>query len=185
MARSCATRTIRRTTSRELPTTWATRSSHILDAMGNHSQEQVFDPRGKLAQTRTRVYDNLNRLSQDIGGANPDYRGHQLRRDSQGNLTSVTDPLGHVTNNVYDALNRLSQVIDPAASGSGLGGTTQYFYDGVDQLSQVLSPRGVNTVFALDGLGNLNWRGVSILAETTTSSIQPAILYAVRTTGAG
>jgi RHS repeat-associated protein len=132
---------------------------YTLDAVGNHTQEQVFDPRGKLAQTRTRVYDNLNRLSQDIGGANPTTEIINYGRDNQGNLTSVTDPLGHVTNNIYDALNRLSQVIDPAASGSGQGGTTQYSYDGVDQLSQVLSPRGVNTVFALDGLGNLNWRG--------------------------
>ena len=76
---------------------------YTLDAMGNRTQEQVFDPNGTLAQTRARLYDNLNRLSQDIGGANPATEITNYGYDNQGNLTSVTDPLGHVTTNLYDA----------------------------------------------------------------------------------
>jgi RHS repeat-associated protein len=127
---------------------------YTLDAMGNHTSEQVFDPNGALAQSRAKIYDNLNRLVQDIGGANPTTEITKYVRDSQGNPTSVTDPLGRVTKNVYDALDRLIQTIEPAALSTGLGGVTQYSYDGLDQPSQVLTPRLVKNLFTFDGLGN-------------------------------
>ena len=132
---------------------------YTLDAMGNHTGEQVFDPNGALAQSRNKLYDNFNRLIQDIGGANPSTEITKYGRDNQGNLTSVTDPLGHVTKNIYDALNRLIQAIEPSAVGTGLGGVTQYFYDGLDQPTQVLTPRLVKNLFSFDGLGNLTWQG--------------------------
>jgi RHS repeat-associated protein len=132
---------------------------YTLDAIGNHTSEQVFDPNGALAQSRSKLYDNFSRLIQDIGGANPSTEITKYVYDNQGNIMSVTDPLGHVTKNVYDALNRLIQAIDPAAQGGGMGGVTQYSYDGLDQLSQVLTPRLVKNLFSFDGLGNLTWQG--------------------------
>jgi RHS repeat-associated protein len=125
------------------------RIAYTLDAMGNRTQEDVFDPASQLAQTRTRVYSNLNRLAQEIGGTNPALQITQYGYDDQGNVTSVTDPLNRVTANAYDALNRLKQVTDPT------NGVTGYGYDGLDQLVSVSDPRGNTTGYTLDGLGNL------------------------------
>jgi len=120
--------------------------AYTLDAMGNRTQEQVRDPANTLAQTRSRVYNSLNRLSQEIGAA---ARTTQYAYDTQGNVTSVTDALNHVTSNEYDALNRLKKVTDPNL------GVTQYAYNGVDALTQVTDPRTLVTGYAVDGLGNL------------------------------
>jgi hypothetical protein len=49
----------------------AARITHTLDAMGNRTGEQAFDPAGALARRCTRVYDALNRLKQDIGATTP------------------------------------------------------------------------------------------------------------------
>ena len=121
--------------------------AYTLDAMGNRTQEQVFDPSNTLAQTRSRVYDGLNRLFQDIGAQN---QTTQYAYDNQGNVTSVTDPLTHVTGNQYDALNRLVQVTDPNL------GQTRYGYNGIDQLTSVTDPRTLTTTYNYDGLSNLN-----------------------------
>jgi YD repeat-containing protein len=122
------------------------RIAYALDAMGNRTQEQVFDPGNNLAQTRSRVFNNLNRLFQEIGAAS---QVTQYAHDNQGNVTSVTDPLTKVTANAYDALNRLRQVTDP-----GLG-VTQYAYNGLDALTAVTDPRSLTTSYTVDGLGNL------------------------------
>jgi YD repeat-containing protein len=121
--------------------------AYTLDAMGNRTREDVLDPAGSLAQTRSRVFDPLNRLAQDIGAQ---FQTTQYAYDGQGNITSVTDPLGHFTSNTYDALNRLVAVTDPA------GGVTRYVYDGIDQLVAVSGPRNLTTSYNYDGLANLN-----------------------------
>jgi YD repeat-containing protein len=122
------------------------RIAYTLDAMGNRTQEQVFDPGNNLAQTRSRVFNNLNRLFQDLGAA---AQVTEYAYDNQGNVTSVKDPLNKVTANAYDALNRLRQVTDPAL------GVTQYAYNGLDALTQVTDPRNLVTGYTVDGLGNL------------------------------
>lgn len=122
------------------------RIAYTLDAMGNRTAEQVFDPANTLAQTRTRVFSNLNRLFQELGSLN---QTTEYGYDSQGNVTSVKDPLNRITSNQYDALNRLKQVTDP-----GLG-VTQYAYNGLGALIQVSDPRALVTGYTVNGLGNL------------------------------
>jgi YD repeat-containing protein len=122
------------------------RIAYTLDAMGNRTAEQVRDPVNNLAQTRSRVFNSLNRLFQEIGAA---AQVTEYAYDNQGNVTSVKDPLNKVTSNAYDALNRLRQVTDPAL------GVTQYAYNGLDALTQVTDPRGLATRYTVDGLGNL------------------------------
>jgi len=122
------------------------RIAYTLDAMGNRTQEQVFDPASNLAQTRSRVYSNLNRLFQEIGAAG---QVTEYAYDDQGNVTSVKDPLNHTTANAYDALNRLAQVTDPNL------GVTAYGYNGLDALTSVTDPRSLITGYTVDGLGNL------------------------------
>ena len=123
------------------------RIDYTLDGMGNRTQEQIHDPANALTQTRSRVYDALNRLFKDIGAQN---QTTQYAYDNQGNVTSVTDPLTHVTGNQYDALNRLVIVTDPNL------GHTQYAYNGIDQLTSVTDPRNLATTYNYDGLSNLN-----------------------------
>ena len=137
---------------------------YTLDAIGNRTREQVFDSNNVLARTRSRAYDTLNRLAQEIGAqAQTTTYGY----DGNGNATSVSDPLSHTTGNSYDALNRLVQVLDPAS------GVTRYAYDGANNLSQVTDPRGLATVYTYDGLGNLT-KQVSPDAGITTSTFDPA-----------
>ena len=126
------------------------RIAYTLDVMGNRTQEQVLDPANALAQTRSRVFDNLNRLAQDIGAQN---QITQYAYDNQGNVASIDGPLPgtvDVTTNAYDALNRLIKVTDPRL------GQTQYAYNGIDQLVAVTDPRNLSTSYNYDGLANLN-----------------------------
>src|SRR5882762_4862725 len=120
--------------------------AYTLDAIGNRTLEQVFDPASALAQKRSRVYSSLNRLFQELGAQN---QTTEYAYDDQGNVVSVKDPLNHVTANQYDALNRLKQVTDPNL------GLTQYAYNGLDALTQVTDPRSLVTGYTVDGLGNL------------------------------
>lgn len=123
---------------------------YTLDAMGNRTQEQVFDPVNALAQTRSRVYNNLNRLAQEIGAAG---QTTAYTYDNQGNLTSIDGPLAgtvDVTTNAYDALNRLTRMTDPNT------GQVNYGYDALDQMTSVADPRSLTTSYAYDALNNLN-----------------------------
>jgi YD repeat-containing protein len=140
------------------------RIAYSLDAMGNRTQEQVRDPSNALAQTRTRVFNSLNRLFQELGATG---QTTEYAYDNQGNVTSVKDPLNKVTANQYDALNRLKQVTDP-----GLG-VTQYGYNGLDALVSVSDPRSLVTGYTVDGLGNLNQQ-VSPDTGTTTNTYDAA-----------
>jgi YD repeat-containing protein len=84
------------------------RIAYTLDAMGNRTQEQVFDPASALAQTRSRVYSSLNYLFRDLGAT---AQTTEYTYDDQGNVVQVKDPLNRITVNAYDALNRLTKVI--------------------------------------------------------------------------
>ncbi|HMH16798.1 MAG TPA: DUF6531 domain-containing protein [Burkholderiales bacterium] len=130
--------------------TLGNRIAYTLDAMGNRTQEQVFDPASALAQTRSRVFNNLNQLFQDLGAQS---QTTQYAYDNQGNVISIDGPLPgtvDVTTNAYDALNRLVKVTDPNQ------GQTQYAYNGIDQLTSVTDPRNLATSYNYDGLANLN-----------------------------
>jgi YD repeat-containing protein len=122
------------------------RIAYALDVMGNRSQEQVLDPANNLAQTRRRVYSNLNRLLQEVGALG---QTTEYTYDNQGNVIAVKDPLNRTTTNAYDALNRLAQVTDPNS------GVTAYGYNGLDALVSVTDPRSLATGYTVDGLGNL------------------------------
>jgi YD repeat-containing protein len=123
---------------------------YTLDAMGNRTQEQVFDPGNVLAQTRSRVFSSLNRLTQEIGAAS---QTTTYGYDSQGNVTSIDGPLagaGDTTTNLYDALNRLTRMTDPNT------GQINYGYTALDQVTTVQDPRTLTTSYGYDALNNLN-----------------------------
>jgi YD repeat-containing protein len=127
--------------------------TYTLDLLGNRTKEDITDPANALAQTRSRVFDAINRLQKDIGAQN---QTTQYAYDTQGNLTTVTDPLNRVTTNAYDALNRLASMTQPAPSSGQSQPVIAYGYNGLDQLTQVTDPRNLVTSYAYDGLGNMN-----------------------------
>lgn len=120
--------------------------AYTLDAMDNRVKESVFDPSNALSQTRSHVYDQLNRLARDIGAQG---QTTTYSYDNNSNITGVTDPLGNQTSKAYDALNRLVQVTDPNS------GVTAFGYDANDHLTGMTDPRNLVTAYSYDGLNDL------------------------------
>jgi RHS repeat-associated protein len=137
---------------------------YTLDATGNRTLEEVRDPANALMQKRSRVYNSLNRLFQELGAQS---QTTEYVYDNQGNVISVKDPLLRVTSNQYDTLNRLVQVTDPAL------GITQYGYNGQGRLTSVSDPRSLTTSYVVDGLSNLTQQ-VSPDTGTTANTYDAA-----------
>jgi len=119
---------------------------YTLDAVGNRIKEDVFDTNNKLTQTRSYAYDQLNRLSQNIGAQN---QTTIYGYDNNSNLTSITDPLGNTTTYTYDTLNRIAQTTDPNK------GTIKTNHDPNDMITSVTDPRGLVTNYANDELNDI------------------------------
>jgi RHS repeat-associated protein len=139
--------------------------TYTLDNMGNRIAENAFDPANTLARSRTRVYDALNRLKQDIGATfhntDPARQITQYSYDNQGNLTTTTDPLNHSNTNSYDALNRLITATDPD------NGQTAYTYNALDQLTNVKDAKNLNTTYTYNAFGEVT---TQVSPDTGTTS---------------
>lgn len=122
---------------------------YTLDAMGNRTAEQHYDPSNALTQTRTRVFNTLNQLWKEIGAANSAAVTTVYGYDNNSNQTSIAAPLGRNTTQGYDELNRLTSVLDPGS------GTTTYDHNALDQLTSVIDPRGLVTSYSYNALGDL------------------------------
>ena len=123
---------------------------YTLDALGNRTADNSYDPSGALHLTHTRVYNTLGELYQDINAANTAAVTTTYGYDSNGNQTSVAAPLSRNAASVYDALNRLSQITDPAS------GVTRFSYDSNSNLLSVTDPRSLTTSYAYNGFGDLS-----------------------------
>lgn len=122
---------------------------YTLDAMGNRTAENTYDPSGTLHRTHTRVINALNEVYQEINAAGTSAVTTTLGYDDDGNLTSSDAPLSRNTDESYDALNRVSSITDPAS------GLTSFGYDAQDDLTSVKDPRGLTTSYGYDGFGDL------------------------------
>jgi RHS repeat-associated protein len=122
---------------------------YTLDAMGNRTAENTFDPSGALHRTHTRVYNTLNELYQDVNSANTAAVTTTYGYDGNGNQTSIAAPLSRNTTETYDALNRLKQITDPA------NGITKFAYDANDNLISVTDPRTLATSYTYNAFGDL------------------------------
>jgi len=93
--------------------------------------------------------------------------------DNSGNLKTVTDPDGRVTEYQYDLFNRLKKVIQPGNTvtsydydmGGNLssvidaeGHETLYIYDDMNRLVESNSPDTGNTLYSYDETGNLRFK---------------------------
>ncbi|MBS0398041.1 MAG: RHS repeat protein, partial [Proteobacteria bacterium] len=121
---------------------------YTLDAMGNRTAENTYDPSNALHRTHSRVYNNVNQLYQDINAAGT-AATTTLGYDPNGNQTTTAAPLSRNSTNAYDELNRLKQITDPG------NGVTQFGYDANDNLTQVTDPRSLVTSYTYTGFGDL------------------------------
>jgi RHS repeat-associated protein len=122
---------------------------YTLDAMGNRTAENIYDPSNALRRTHTQVFDTLSRLWKDVNAAGTPGVTTTFGYDNNGIQTSVSAPLSRNTSNVYDELQRLKQITDPAS------GVTQLSYDATDNLTAVTDPRSLVTSYTYTGFGDL------------------------------
>ncbi len=78
--------------------------------------------------------------------------GTSFGYNSLGSLTSITNPLGHVSRRTFDAASRLSSISGPR------GFPTRINYDGLNQVTRLTNPGGGISTFGYDGNGNLATR---------------------------
>ena len=122
---------------------------YTLDAMGNRTAEDTFDPSLNLKRTHSRVFNSLNQLWKDVNAAGTAAVTTVFGYDSNGNQTTTAAPLSRNSSNAYDELNRLNAITDP---NSGL---TQFTYDANDNLTSVTDPRSLVTSYTYTGFGDL------------------------------
>lgn len=125
------------------------RVEYTLDLAGNITLENNKNSGGSITRTQARVYDDLSRLVQAIGGAN---QLTEMTYDDNGNNTATSlDPLGinQSTLQAFDALDRLTTVTD------ALNNDSVFVYDARDNLISVTDQRGLTTSYVYDGLDNL------------------------------
>jgi RHS repeat-associated protein len=122
---------------------------YTLDAMGNRTAENVYDPSNALHRTHTRVINALNELYQDVNAAGTPAVTTTFGYDLNGNQTSIGAPLSRNTANAFDELNRPKRTTDPAS------GVTQMSYDANDNLTSVKDPRSLTTSYSYNGFGDL------------------------------
>jgi RHS repeat-associated protein len=134
---------------------------YTLDAMGNRTGENSYDPSSALHRTHTRVFNALSQLFQDVNAAGTAAVTATFGYDNNGNQTSIAAPLARSTANAYDELNRLKQITDPAS------GITQFGYDANDNLTSVTDPRSLVTAYTYNGFGDL---GTQTSPDTGTTN---------------
>ncbi|WP_295958707.1 RHS repeat-associated core domain-containing protein, partial [uncultured Xanthomonas sp.] len=122
---------------------------YTLDNAGNRSKEDTKGASGTLKRTLSRVYNQLGQLAtQATAQGDPTDFGY----DGNGNTKTVTDALGHATQNDYDPLNRLARTLQDVG---GIAAETTSGYDALDNLTKVTDPKGLDTTYAYNGLGDL------------------------------
>ena len=109
--------------------------TYTLDAMGNRTADNTFDPLGTLHSLHTRAFNNLNELYQDVNAAGSSAVTTSYTYDNSGNQTGVNAPLSRSTTQTYDQLNRLKQRTDAAT------GVSQFTYDANDSVASSGGPQ--------------------------------------------
>ncbi|WP_312771263.1 RHS repeat-associated core domain-containing protein [Pseudoxanthomonas mexicana] len=122
---------------------------YTLDSIGNRIQENTRDAGGQLKRTLSRLFNTLGQLTtQADAQANPT----DFTYDARGNVDTVEDALGTVSDNNYDALDRLVRTLQDVG---GIEAETKFEYDTNDNLTKVTDPKGLDTTYTYNGFGDL------------------------------
>ena len=73
---------------------------YIPDAVGNPTEEKVYDPQGTLTRTLSRAFDALNRVERWVGAEG---QTTSYDYDDNDNLIQLRNPLGNNALWSYDA----------------------------------------------------------------------------------
>ncbi len=122
---------------------------YTLDAKGNQTAQNTYDPSNSLRRTHTRIFNTFNQLWKDVNAAGTAAVTTTLGYDRNGNQTTTNAPLSRNSTNFYDELNRLNKITDPAS------GNTLFSYDANDNLTAVTDPRNLVTSYTHTGFGDL------------------------------
>jgi len=122
---------------------------YTLDSIGNRIQENTRDSGGQLKRTISRLYNTLGQLTtQADAQSNPT----DFTYDARGNIDTVEDALGTVSDNIYDALDRLIGTLQDVG---GIEAETKFEYDANHNLTKVTDPNGLDTTYTYNGFGDL------------------------------
>ncbi len=136
---------------------------YTLDAAGNRTAQNTYDPSSNLKRTHTQVFNSLNQLWKDVNAAGTAAVTTTFGYDNNGNQTTTNAPLSRNSTNAYDELNRINQIVDPNS------GVTAFAYDANDNLTSVTDPRSLVTSYTYTGFGDLKTQ-VSPDTGTTTNT---------------
>ena len=122
------------------------RMEYTLDAAGNVTQQDIRDPLGALASTRTMAYDELSRLIETVG-ADAQTTGYAY--DTNDNLVTAEDGFSNPTSRSVDALDRVIKETDRDLND------VSFTYDTEDRLTSVTDQRGLTTTYTYNAYGDL------------------------------
>jgi RHS repeat-associated protein len=158
------------------------------NSAGNITQVLWKTSGGTTTRQHSATFDALGRMLTDVGGVS---QTTTYGYDSNGNVTSITDPLSHATARTFDALNRLKTTINavhdlvqfaydahdrPLTVTDGKGNATNFVYDGFGDAIQQASPDSGTTVWFYDPDSNATGRvqaGVNYSSATYDALDRP------------
>ncbi|MBI1771446.1 MAG: RHS repeat protein [Burkholderiales bacterium] len=147
------------------------KTSYTYDTQGNvlSKTELPTGPGGGVARTWTYTYNAVGQVLTATGPRTDIVDKTTNTYDTRGNLTSITNAVGHVTTmSNYDANGRVGQITDPnglvttltytergwlsklVSAGEGITQTTSYEYDGVGQMTRVTLPDNSSLTYTYD-----------------------------------
>jgi len=136
-----------------------------LNTMGGVTKQEILGSDDVKTFSVDQVIDEINRVREiKTLGAVSGESITKLDYDRENNLTDIEDPRQYSWSNSFDGLDRLKQQTDPLTS------TVDYDYatidNGTNPLTKVSDQRGIETLYARNGFGDLV-REVSLERGTT------------------
>jgi RHS repeat-associated protein len=163
----------------QTPATTQSVTRYGYDSFGD--QTQSADPDGNLTTTG---YDNDGRVASVTqpsytppGSSTPVTAITSYTYDGNGNLSSVTDPLGNVTSYAYDALGDLVSETDPELTGQSAPGVWTYGYDADGEQLSATSPTGGETQSTYDYFGDVATSTQDIRTSSGTQANTTSYTY--------
>ncbi|MBN7138627.1 hypothetical protein A7A76_05815 [Lysobacter enzymogenes] len=124
---------------------------YTLDLAGNRKVEDTKNSAGTVQATLSRVFNVLGQVQTYKDGLN---HATGYTYDAEGHPDTTTDALGRVTDQDYDPLGRLVKTLQDVGTGR-INAETRIEYDALDQVTKVIDPKGLSTVYARNGFGEV------------------------------